>query len=149
MCSLRTLHATSLPSHHSSLIAQDPKTCPFVLLNNIRRRFRVDGHPELVSGSVRGERQEKARGEMLKRVQHDIWSHLLFILSFWDAPIQFFCLIQKLTAHGSQLTAQNVKKNCFIPLPTFPDFGSRWLRSHLSLPPLCHQRKREGHNPWH
>ena len=28
-------------------------------------------HPELVSGSVRGEGQEKARGEMLKRVQHD------------------------------------------------------------------------------
>ena len=28
-------------------------------------------HPELVSGSVRGERQEKARGEMLKQVQHD------------------------------------------------------------------------------
>ena len=29
-------------------------------------------HPELVSGSVRGEEQEKARSEMLKRVQHDI-----------------------------------------------------------------------------
>ena len=28
-------------------------------------------HPELVSGSVRGEGQEKARGEMLKQVQHD------------------------------------------------------------------------------
>ena len=36
-----------------------------------------------ISGSVRGEGQEKARGEMLKQVQHDIWSHLLFILSFW------------------------------------------------------------------
>ena len=30
-----------------------------------------DGHPELVSGSVRGEGQEKARGEMLKQVHHD------------------------------------------------------------------------------
>ena len=29
-------------------------------------------HPELVSGSVRGEGQEKARSEMLKQVQHDI-----------------------------------------------------------------------------
>ena len=57
----------------------------FVLLYNIRRHYRVDGHPELVSGSVRGERQEKARGEMLKQVQHDIWSHLLFILSFWGS----------------------------------------------------------------
>ena len=28
-------------------------------------------HPELVSGSVRGEGQVKARGEMLKQVQHD------------------------------------------------------------------------------
>ena len=28
-------------------------------------------HPELVSGSVRGQGQEKARGEMLKQVQHD------------------------------------------------------------------------------
>ena len=26
----------------------------------------IQRHPELVSGSVRGERQEKARGEMLK-----------------------------------------------------------------------------------
>ena len=60
-----------------------PKTCPYVLLYNKRRHYRVDGHPELVSGSVRGEGQEKARGEMLKQVQHDIWIHLLFILSFW------------------------------------------------------------------
>ena len=29
------------------------------------------GHPELVSGSVRGEGLIKARGEMLKQVQHD------------------------------------------------------------------------------
>ena len=29
-------------------------------------------HPELVSGSVRGQEQEKARGEMLKQVQHDV-----------------------------------------------------------------------------
>ena len=28
-------------------------------------------HPELVSGSVRGEWSEKARDEMLKQVQHD------------------------------------------------------------------------------
>ena len=32
----------------------------------------IQRHPELVSGSVRGERQEKARGEMLKQVQHDV-----------------------------------------------------------------------------
>ena len=32
----------------------------------------TNGHPELVSGSVRGEGQVKARGEMLKQVQHDI-----------------------------------------------------------------------------
>ena len=49
-------------------------------------RFRTGKcHPELVSGSVRGEGQEKARGEMLKQVQHDVWSHLLFILSFWGS----------------------------------------------------------------
>ena len=72
-------------SHHSLL-----KTCPYVLLYNIRRHYRVDGHPELVSGSVRGERQEKARGEMLKRVQHDIWSHLLFILSFWGSQFNTY-----------------------------------------------------------
>ena len=29
-------------------------------------------HPELVSGSVRGQEQDKARSEMLKRVQHDV-----------------------------------------------------------------------------
>ena len=45
----------------------------------------TNGHPELVSGSVRGEGQDKARGEMLKQVQHDIWRHLLFILSFWGS----------------------------------------------------------------
>ena len=32
----------------------------------------IQRHPELVSGSVSGERQEKARGEMLKQVQHDV-----------------------------------------------------------------------------
>ena len=47
------------------------KTSSYVLLYNKRQRFRIDGHPELDSGSVRGERQEKARGEMLKQVQHD------------------------------------------------------------------------------
>ena len=31
----------------------------------------IQRHPELVSGSVSGERQGKARGEMLKQVQHD------------------------------------------------------------------------------
>ena len=31
-----------------------------------------------ISGSVRGERQEKARGEMLKRVQHDRLFGLLY-----------------------------------------------------------------------
>ena len=31
----------------------------------------IHRHPELVSGSVSGERQEKARCEMLKQVQHD------------------------------------------------------------------------------
>ena len=47
----------------------------FVLLYNIRRHYRVDGHPELVSGSVRGERQEKARGEMLKQVNFVQFAH--------------------------------------------------------------------------
>ena len=42
-----------------------------LLLYNKRREYKVDGHPELVSGSVRGEGQEKARGEILKQVQHD------------------------------------------------------------------------------
>ena len=36
------------------------------MANSIPKR-----HPELVSGSVRGEGKEKARSEMLKRVQHD------------------------------------------------------------------------------
>ena len=56
------------------------------LLNFNLTAQRDDGHaqchPEFSSGSVRGEEQEKARSEMLKQVQHDIWSHLLFILSF-------------------------------------------------------------------
>ena len=58
-----TAHHSPLIIHLSPLIVQ--KSVSYVLLYNIRRRFRVDGHPELVSGSVRGERQEKARGEML------------------------------------------------------------------------------------
>ena len=35
-------------------------------------------HPELVSGSFRGEGQEQARGEMLKQVQHDPLFGLLY-----------------------------------------------------------------------
>ena len=38
----------------------------YVLLYNKRRHYRVDGHPEHVSESVRGEWQEKAHDEMLK-----------------------------------------------------------------------------------
>ena len=85
-------------------------------------------HPELVSGSVRGEGQEKARGEMLKQVQHDIWSHLLFLHPFWGAPIQYLCLpfgaicVNKKprTLHAdvptpSQLTAHDsLPKNLFL-----------------------------------
>ena len=48
-----------------------------------------------ISGSVRGEGQEKARCQMLKQVQHDIWRHLLFILSFLVKPIQYFCLWER------------------------------------------------------
>ena len=48
---------------------------PYVLLYNKRRHYRVDGHPELVSGSVRGEGQEKARGEMLKQVNFVQFAH--------------------------------------------------------------------------
>ena len=47
-------------------------------------------HPEFSSGSVRGEGQEKARCQMLKQVQHDIWRHLLFILSFWGSQFKIF-----------------------------------------------------------
>ena len=47
----------------------------YVLLYNKRRHYRVDGHPELVSGSVRGEGQEKARGEMLKQVNFVQFAH--------------------------------------------------------------------------
>ena len=50
-------------------------------------------HPELVSGSVRGEGQEKARGEILKQVQDDIWRYLLLILSFWGS--QFNTSVKK------------------------------------------------------
>ena len=37
-----------------------------------KQRTPHQRHPELVSGSVRGEGKEKARGEMLKQVQHDV-----------------------------------------------------------------------------
>ena len=57
----------------------------FLLNFNITAQ-RDDGHaqchPEFSSGSVRGEGQEKARSEMLKQVQHDILSQLLFILFY-------------------------------------------------------------------
>ena len=36
-----------------------------------KQRTPRQRHPELVSGSVRGEEKVKARGEMLKQVQHD------------------------------------------------------------------------------
>ena len=69
---------------------------------------RVDGHaqchPEFSSGSVRGEEQEKARSEMLKQVQHDIWSQLLFLHSFWWSQFNTF------VKNNSQLIAQIVWK---------------------------------------
>ncbi|MBP3373000.1 MAG: hypothetical protein J6L60_00490, partial [Bacteroidaceae bacterium] len=46
--------------------------------------------PELVSGSVRGEGQDKARCQMLKQVQHDIWRHLLFIPPFWKSQFNTY-----------------------------------------------------------
>ena len=60
-----------------------------------------------ISGSVRGEGQEKARCQMLKQVQHDIWRHLLFILSFWGS--QFNTSVEK--THGSLLITHNSKRS--------------------------------------
>ena len=90
---LRTLHADVPTSHYSSLTVHSPKTCPYVLLYNKSRHSRVDGHAELVSASVRGEVLILARSEILKQVQDDIRSHLLFILSFWGR--QFNTSVQK------------------------------------------------------
>jgi hypothetical protein len=43
-----------------------------------------------ISGSVRGEGQDKARCQMLKQVQHDIWRHLLFIPPFWKSQFNTY-----------------------------------------------------------
>jgi hypothetical protein len=48
-----------------------------------------------ISGSVRGEGQDKARCQMLKQVQHDVWSHLLFILSFWGSQFNIYVHLSK------------------------------------------------------
>ena len=42
-------------------------------------------HAELVSASHSEPVLVFHRGQMLKQVQHDIWRHLLFILSFWGS----------------------------------------------------------------
>ena len=48
-----------------------------------------------ISGSVRGERQEKARSEILKQVQDDIWRHLLFLHPFWESQFNTYVLLSK------------------------------------------------------
>ena len=90
---LSWLHADVPASLYSSLTVHSPKSCPYVLLYNKRRHYRVDGHPELVSASVRGEVLILARSEILKQVQDDIWIHLLFTPSFWGR--QFNTSVQK------------------------------------------------------
>ena len=50
-------------------------------------------HPELVSGSGRGRGKVKARGEMLKRVQHDRLFGLLYrrtYFSYYWCPIKLY-----------------------------------------------------------
>ena len=55
---------------------------------------------------------------MLNSFQHDIWSHLLFILSFWGSQFNTY-----VKSHRSQLIAHNSKicRICVIcvPLSTF------------------------------
>ncbi|MBP3375040.1 MAG: hypothetical protein J6L60_10990, partial [Bacteroidaceae bacterium] len=61
------------------------------------------GHAELVSASVRSQGLVKARSEILKQVQDDIWRYLLLLTHFGAANsiLMFFC--QK--AHHSSLIA--------------------------------------------
>ena len=52
-------------------------------------------------------------GEILKQVQDDIWSHLLFKLSFWGSQFNTY-----VKSHRSQLIAHNsLLKICVISVP--------------------------------
>ena len=48
-------------------------------------------------------------GEILKQVQDDIWSHLLFKLSFWGSQFNTYVKSHnsQLIAHRSQLATEN------------------------------------------
>ena len=47
-------------------------------------------------------------GEILKQVQDDIWSHLLFKLSFWGSQFNTY-----VKSHNSQLIAHRSLSNIF------------------------------------
>ena len=78
-------HNPLLTTHSSSLATHRPKYVSFVLLYNKTRKPQADGHAELVSASVRSQGLVKARSEILKQVQDDIWRYLLLLTHFGAA----------------------------------------------------------------
>ena len=69
---------------------------PSFLLYNKTRKPQADGHAELVSASVRSQGLVKARSEILKQVQDDIWRYLLLILSFWGSQFNTYVVFHSL-----------------------------------------------------
>ena len=98
-------HNPLLTTHSLSLAAHRPKYVSFVLLYNKTRKPQADGHAELVSASVRSQGLVKARSEILKQVQDDIWRYLLLLTHFGKANSILVSNL-KLATHRSLLVAQ-------------------------------------------
>mgnify|MGYP003410391656 CR=1 FL=1 len=98
-------HNPLLTTHSSSLAAHCPKYVSYVLLYNKTRKPQADGHAELVSASVRSQGLVKARSEILKQVQDDIWRYLL-LLTHFGAANSILVSNLKLATHRSLLVAQ-------------------------------------------
>ena len=96
-------------------------------------------HPELVSGSVRGEGQEKARGEMLKQVQHDATQKRRLKDAKPKANSRgFLNPWRKDISLKSVWKTGNVKRVRGLESPAVFNFAS------LQTPLLCGQKKTEG-----
>ena len=87
-----------MPAYGGSVI-------PSFLLYNKTRKPQADGHAELVSASVRSQGLVKARSEILKQVQDDIWRYLL-LLTHFGAANSILVSNLKLATHRSLLVAQ-------------------------------------------
>ena len=118
-----------MPAYGGSVI-------PSFLLYNKTRKPQADGHAELVSASVRSQGLVKARSEILKQVQDDIWRYLLLLTHFGAANsilmlFRLYCnALRTIVQAASQRYSSAFATVCVAP----PAYKAKKTGIYLEIP---------------